>query len=144
MAFKDVLKQLRTSRGMTQKELALAVGVSQNAISMYETGHREPDIKLLSAIGEALDVDMNGLLGAQAKETVPAQEPLNSRDLRDIGKKMRSMLELFDSEEALMFDGEPLDDETRELLKESYRNQLELTKRLAKAKYTPNKNRKSN
>ena len=45
MAFKDVLKQLRTSRGMTQKDLALAVGVSQNAISMYETGLQYPTVK---------------------------------------------------------------------------------------------------
>lgn len=139
MAFKDVLKQMRKSRGMTQKDLAIKIGVSQNAISMYETGHREPDMKMLAALGEALEVDMNALLGSEAKS--PANAPLNSRDQRDIGKKMRSMLELFDSEEALMFDGEPLDDETRELLKESYRSQLELTKRLAKAKYNPKKNK---
>ncbi len=139
MAFKDVLKQLRTSKGLTQRDLALLTGVSQNAISMYETGRREPDMKMLAALGEALGADMNALMGTNTKS---AEElSLNSRDQRDIGKKMRSMLELFDSDEALMFDGEPLDDETRELLKESYRSQLELTKRLAKVKYNPNKNK---
>ena len=145
MAFKDVLKQLRKSRGMTQKDLAIQIGISQNAISMYETGRREPDMRLLAAMGEALDVDMNALLGAAEKPAPELEEelPLNSRDYRDIGKKMRSMLELFDSEEALMFDGEPLDEETRELLKESYRSQLEMTKRLAKAKFNPNKNKKA-
>ncbi len=145
MAFKDVLKQLRKSRGMTQKDLAIQIGISQNAISMYETGRREPDMRLLAAMGEALDVDMNALLGAAEKPAPEVEEEisLNSRDYRDIGKKMRSMLELFDSEEALMFDGEPLDEETKELLKESYRSQLEMTKRLAKAKFNPNKNKKA-
>ena len=146
MAFKDVLKQLRRSRGMTQKDLAIQIGISQNAISMYETGRREPDMRLLAAMGEALDVDMNALLGAAEKpapEIEKEEISLNSRDYRDIGKKMRSMLELFDSEEALMFDGEPLDEETKELLKESYRSQLEMTKRLAKAKFNPNKNKKA-
>lgn len=146
MAFKDVLKQLRKSRGMTQKDLAIQIGISQNAISMYETGRREPDMRLLAAMGEALDVDMNALLGAAEKpapEIEKKEISLNSRDYRDIGKKMRSMLELFDSEEALMFDGEPLDEETKELLKESYRSQLEMTKRLAKAKFNPNKNKKA-
>ena len=141
MALKDVMKQLRRSRNMTQKQLAAQLGVSQNAISMYETGNREPDMKTLSALAGIFGVDMNYLLESQAQTPVsrPEEIPLNRRDERDIGKKMRSMLELFDSKEALMFDGEPLDEETRELLKESYRSQLELTKRLAKVKYSPKK-----
>ncbi len=143
MAFKDALKDLRTSHKLTQAELAQAVGISQTAISLYERGEREPDMQLLRAFAELFSVDMNFLLGTEArpapqKDTEPT---LNVRDQRDIGKKMRSMLELFDSDEALMFDGEPLDDETRELLKESYRSQLELTKRIAKAKYNPKKNK---
>ncbi len=136
MAFKDTLKDLRKSRKLTQAELAQAVGISQTAISLYERGEREPDMKLLSQFAQLFEVDMNYLLGSEARPAPQSsEEPLTARDQRDIGKKMRSMLELFDSDEALMFDGEPLDEETRELLKESYRSQLELTKRLAKAKY---------
>lgn len=134
MAFKEMLRELRTAKNMTQKDLADQLGLSRNTISMYEMGNREPDLDTLSALAQALSVDMNCLLGSTA---LPQSEELvlNVRDQRDIGKKMRSMLELFDSSEALMFDGEPLDEETRELLKESYRSQLEMTKRLAKAKY---------
>lgn len=137
MAFKDSLRELRTSRKMTQKELAQALGISQNSISMYENGSRQPDMSLLASFADFFSVDMNYLLGSESRPVPPQspEEPLSARDQRDLGKKMRSMLELFDSEEALMFDGEPLDEETRELLKESYRSQLELTKRLAKAKY---------
>jgi len=50
--------------------------------------------------------------------------------------------QLGSSEEALMFDGEPLDEETRELLRASLKNQLEMTKKIAKEKYTPKKYRK--
>ncbi len=145
MAFKEMLKQLRTQKGLTQKQLAEITNLSQNAISMYESGRREPDMRTLSALAQALDSDMNHLLDSQAREIPsPSTEEavLNARDQRDIGKKLRSMLELFDSDEALMFDGEPLDAETRELLKESYRNQLELTKRIAKVKYNPHKKKK--
>ena len=48
MAFKDALKDLRTSRNMTQAELAQAVEISQTAISLYERGKREPDMQLLA------------------------------------------------------------------------------------------------
>lgn len=40
-----------------------------------------------------------------------------------------------------MFDGEPMDDETRELLYISLKNSLEVSKRMAKQKYTPKKYR---
>lgn len=146
MAFKDVLKELRTSRKLTQRELGLRLNISQNAISMYEQGRREPDMQTLTALADFFEVDMNYLSSSESRPAPidPEQVELNRRDERDIGKKLRSMLELFDSEEALMFDGEPIDEETRELLKESYRNQLEVTKRLAKVKYNPNKNKKNN
>jgi len=145
MAFQDVLKQLRLSREMTQKQLADAVGLSQNTISMYENGRREPDMKILAQLGQVFEVDMNCLLDvgpSPAPKAPETESALSARDQRDIGKKLRSMLELFDSQEALMFDGEPIDQETRELLKESYRSQLELTKRLAKAKYGPKKKKR--
>ncbi len=41
-----------------------------------------------------------------------------------------------------MFDGEPMDDMTRELLETSIRNSLEMAKKIAKQKYTPKKYRK--
>lgn len=55
------------------------------------------------------------------KETETEREPvLRPKDERDIAKRLESTLaELEDSQDALMFSGEPLDDETRELLKAS-------------------------
>lgn len=146
MSFQNQLKRLRKANQMTQKQLAEQLEISQTAISLYERGEREPDMQLLSRLCSLFQVDMNTLLDCQAVPenslTQPTeQQELNSRDQRDIGKKLRSMLDLFDSEEALMFDGEPLDEETRELLKESYRSQLEMTKRLAKMKFTAKKYR---
>jgi len=52
------------------------------------------------------------------------------------------MIEEFDSNEALMFDGEPVDDETRELLKKSIENTLKWAKISAKEKFSPHKYKK--
>ena len=74
------------------------------------------------------------------KKEAPA---LTEKDERDIYKKWRADLEeLENSQEALMFDGQPLDDETKELLAISLKNSLELSKKIAKQKYTPKKYRK--
>ena len=68
---------------------------------------------------------------------------LNDRDRRDIAKRLKETLDdLVNDKDGLMFDGEPLDDETKELLRISLQNQLEMTKLMAKKKYTAKKYQK--
>lgn len=57
------LKELRKSENETQPMLAEAIGVSRSAISMYESGAREPDLETLEAIADHYNVDMNYLIG---------------------------------------------------------------------------------
>ena len=75
------------------------------------------------------------------KEKTPV---LTKKDERDIAKRLDAILGEMEGggKDGLMFDGEPLDDDTRELLRASLQNQLEMAKRLAKQKYTPKKYRK--
>ena len=57
-----------------------------------------------------------------------------------ISKKLEEALsQLESSQEGLMFQGEPLDDATKELIAISLRNSLEMGKKLAKQKFTPKK-----
>lgn len=44
------LQQLRTSRGMTQAQLAETTGISQPNLSAYENGRREPTLDVLNRI----------------------------------------------------------------------------------------------
>ena len=68
---------------------------------------------------------------------------LTPRDRRQINRRLSAMLALLEGGEgALMFDGEPLDNPTRRLLVSSLRRQLEMTKTLAKEKFTPKKYRR--
>ena len=57
------LKELRKSENETQPMLAEAIGVSRSAISMYESGAREPDLETLEDIADHYNVDMNYLIG---------------------------------------------------------------------------------
>ena len=61
MTVGDKIKKIRTFRGMTQKELGLAVGFEEkgadNRIAQYETNYRVPKRELLDKIAEALRVD---------------------------------------------------------------------------------------
>lgn len=70
------MKMLRTARktkGLTMKELGEKVGVSESAISQYETGKREADFETLLKIGEVLDCSIDYLLRGK-QEKIPTPE----------------------------------------------------------------------
>lgn len=51
------LKIMRIKRGITQRELAEKVGVTNNTISMYERGERFPKVKTLYKMAQILECD---------------------------------------------------------------------------------------
>ena len=68
------LKQLRKSKGLTQEELAVQLGVVRQTISKWEKGLSVPDSEMLIEIAERFDVPVSTLLG----DTV---EPAEKDDL---------------------------------------------------------------
>jgi transcriptional regulator with XRE-family HTH domain len=60
----DVLTVVRRSRGLTQAELAESAGLTQAALSRYESGLREPDGDVLDRLGRALGVTTRFLTDA--------------------------------------------------------------------------------
>ena len=69
--FSNNLKKLRKERGLTQKELADALGIAKSTISMYENNNREPDFETEELIADFFNVDMNTLRGKQANLKAP-------------------------------------------------------------------------
>lgn len=65
MTFGKRVKQLRESHKpkIYQKELAGAIGVSRQAITMWETGQRIPDTTTLERLADYFDVTTDYLLG---------------------------------------------------------------------------------
>lgn len=60
------VKELRERRRMTQAELAQKLGVSDKAVSKWETGRGYPDITLLEPIARELGVSVAELLAGSA------------------------------------------------------------------------------
>ncbi|MBR5234041.1 MAG: helix-turn-helix domain-containing protein [Clostridia bacterium] len=57
-----VIKKLREAKGMTQLELAEATGVSDKAVSKWETAKGLPDITLIEPLAKALCVSVTELI----------------------------------------------------------------------------------
>lgn len=76
-AFSDMLVKLRKQDRLTQTEAARRMGITRSALSMYETGQREPDFETLEVIADFYNVDMNTLMGGSPSPAPDPQELVN-------------------------------------------------------------------
>lgn len=68
MSFGDRLKDARLKNGITQQQLANAIGVAKSTLTGYEKGNREPDVQKIKKLSSALGVDANYLIGVNLSE----------------------------------------------------------------------------
>lgn len=60
-----LIEKYRKQKKLTQKELANRLGVSNTAVSKWETGNNLPDISMLEPLSDVLEVDILELLKSQ-------------------------------------------------------------------------------
>ena len=61
--FANRLKELRKSKGLTQRKMAEMLAMREQAYQMYEYGKREPNHETTVKIADFLDVSLDYLLG---------------------------------------------------------------------------------
>ncbi len=93
--FRDVLRDLRKSRNLTQEQLASAIDVERSSIGKYEGNkNNEPSIETLKRIASFFHVSIDYLLEYNAVHTVNVEtedeENLLSdyRSMNDEGKEV--------------------------------------------------------
>ena len=64
METKDMIRELRTKKGLSQDELAEKVFVTRQAVSRWETGETTPNTETLKLLSKLFDVSINTLLGS--------------------------------------------------------------------------------
>lgn len=64
MEIKDILKNLREEKGLTQEQMAERVMVTRQAVSRWETGETQPNTDTLKLLSREFDVSINTLLGS--------------------------------------------------------------------------------
>lgn len=147
-----LIKNMRESKKMSLEELATRVGIAKSTLSRYENEQRDFPINDIGLYANALDTSVENLLGlgvsnAQKNDSIVADSKmpyytLNDKDERDIALDLERMLADLESDTALAFNGEPMDEETKRLFAISLENSMRLAKEMAKKKFTPKKFRK--
>lgn len=137
MSFYSNFLSMCNSIGKTPSKVVTEVGLKKSAVTRWKAGGNPTDATT-QKIADYFGVPISEL--TEEKEKAPT---LTKKDERDIERRLSAMIaDLNGPTDGLMFDGEPIDDETRQLLEMSLRNQLEISKRIAKQKFTPKKYRK--
>ena len=81
MTIADRIQSLRRARGMSQEELADAVGVSRQAVSKWESEQATPDIGKIMAMSDIFEVTTDYLL--KGIEPVSADDHKTMADVID-------------------------------------------------------------
>nr|MCR5189333.1 helix-turn-helix domain-containing protein [Treponema sp.] len=70
----NLINFLRTKMGITQKELAAKINVSDKAVSKWERGDGCPDVGILPVLAQNLECDVDSLIKGELPSTTPRKE----------------------------------------------------------------------
>lgn len=84
MNFAENLKDIRTAKGITQKQLANACNLSPQCISALETGRNNPTASSLAIIANALQVDLTELLEPNEQIFTDEEQALGIRATKKV------------------------------------------------------------
>lgn len=103
--FTERLKSLRLEAGLTQKEIATKLNMTQPQYARTENGGRKPSSETLNKFAEFFDVSTDYLLGnSNLKHEIPEGEELEKELDRAI-------------DNSVGYEGEPVSDRDRETIK---------------------------
>lgn len=110
MEIGKIIKQARVNKKITQEQLAEAIGVTTQAVSKWETNCSYPDITLIPAIANYLDVSSDELLGIKLEERKNKinniinknNDLINQRFLDDSLNLITESLKIYPNDERLL------------------------------------------
>lgn len=68
MEFHERLKELRKSKGLTQRQVAQAIGIVERNYQKFEYGENKPSYSALLALADFFEVSLDCLTGRNKKE----------------------------------------------------------------------------
>lgn len=90
----DRIRQQRKYKGLTQEQLAKAIGISVMSVRRYEASERTPTEKVLTAISTALDTDTDWLRYGDIDEFQGGLETIRNAANSVLEKPMKTISDI--------------------------------------------------
>lgn len=126
--FSDRLKYLRSTEDLTQRDLAIKLGITSGAVGMYESGKRFPDNTILNKIADYFNVSTDYLLGRTDDHTLVRNVDQNLQDELDVETKWLNFLKNL-SGDSMFYQYENIDEEQKLAIMDEYKEKLEKKKK---------------
>lgn len=127
------LRELRKNNKYSQEDIANKLNISTSAYGFYEQGKSVPNANTISFLADLYLVTTDYLLGRSNNPKLTQEDEI------DVYNKFEELKTSLENTDDLMFCGEILDDETRELLLSSLKNTILTSKIISNER---NKNKK--
>ena len=136
MTIGEQIKNLRLEKGYDQQDICAFLNIEQSTLSNYENDRRVPKPDMISKMADFFGVTTDYILGRTTNIE------LTKKDKMEIDEYLNNFEDELLSQTGLMFNGEPMTQESKEKLIAAMRIGAEMAKKEAKEKYTPKKYRK--
>ena len=90
MKIGDMLKLVRARKGLSQRDMAFVLGVSQNYLSLIESNRKTPTADTLTEFANALNISRDALMFASSG--VP--DELNESDAKEFQRLQQNIISL--------------------------------------------------
>ena len=84
------IAQCRKGKGLTQRELAEKIGISDKTVSKWECGNGKPEISLMLPLCEVLGVSVNELLSGETLGASEYREKAEGNLMQLVGEKQKN------------------------------------------------------
>lgn len=137
--FYDIFEHLCSEKGVKPGRAADEIGINRATVTSWKKNGYNPRKDILEKISAYFGVTVDYLMGnSEQKEALV----LTKKDERDIAKTLEQLRETLESQEGLMFYGDPMSDEAKESILAAMELGLQTAKVKNKEKYTPKKYKK--
>ena len=139
----EIFERLLRQAGVTAYRVSKETGIGASTFSDWKKGRSTPKQEKLQKIADYFGVPLSYLLTGENNEIVKETD-LTPKDEREIGRDLDRIMDEIENnvDGPLYYNGEPIDDESLELLRKALELGLTQLKRENKVKYNPNKNKK--
>lgn len=141
MSVYERIEELRKSKKISQGKLEKELGFSNGSISKWKSSMPTPE--RLKKLADYFCVSVEYLMTGEKTKTEMIQ--LTPKDERDIAKDLDALMDKIETGEdsPLYYNGEAVDKESMELLRDAIGMSLRHLKIINKEKYNPRKNKKA-